>query len=184
VDVGRLVGGDFPEGRYFGNGVGIGFDAVVGFEALKVPQITGFMSYLFAALKTIFLYFKAPLVEIEAEGLKVTQPSLMVSIMNGIRLGGGFYLAPQGKPDDGLFDLLIAHEVSRLRIFGLIPRFMKGTQAGHPAIRTARVSHVQVTALKGSTLPAHCDGETVCLAGQRLTMEIVPACLELVVGSE
>ena len=29
MDVGRVVGGLCPEGRYFGNGVGIGFDAVV-----------------------------------------------------------------------------------------------------------------------------------------------------------
>ena len=28
VDVGRVCGGDYPEGRYFINGVGIGFDAV------------------------------------------------------------------------------------------------------------------------------------------------------------
>ena len=32
IDVGLVKGGDYPEGRYFGNGVGIGFDAVVGFE--------------------------------------------------------------------------------------------------------------------------------------------------------
>ena len=31
VDVGHVAGGLFPQGRYFGNGVGIGFDAVVGF---------------------------------------------------------------------------------------------------------------------------------------------------------
>ncbi len=36
IDIGQVVGGFFPEGRYFGNGVGIGFDAVVGFEALKL----------------------------------------------------------------------------------------------------------------------------------------------------
>ena len=33
IDVGYSIGGDYPEGRYFGNAVGIGFDAVVGFEA-------------------------------------------------------------------------------------------------------------------------------------------------------
>ena len=33
IDVGYLVGGNFPDGRYFGNGLGLGFDTVVGFEA-------------------------------------------------------------------------------------------------------------------------------------------------------
>jgi diacylglycerol kinase (ATP) len=62
IDVGLVVGGDYPHGRYFGNGVGIGFDAVVGFEALKLKRLHGFPSYIVAALKTIFLYFNAPTV--------------------------------------------------------------------------------------------------------------------------
>ena len=90
IDVGRVVGGLYPQGRYFGNGVGIGFDAVVGFEALKMTRLHGFVSYIVAALKTIFLYFQAPLVRIEYDGQTITQPSLMVSIMNGRRLSGGF----------------------------------------------------------------------------------------------
>ena len=89
IDVGLVSGGLYPQGRYFGNGVGIGFDAVVGFEALKLKRLHGFPSYLVAALKTIFLYFQAPQVQITFEGQKITLPALMVSIMNGRRLGGG-----------------------------------------------------------------------------------------------
>ena len=54
VDVGFAKGGMFPQGRFFGNGVGIGFDAVVGFEALKMKRIQGFLNYFLAALKTIW----------------------------------------------------------------------------------------------------------------------------------
>ena len=42
MDVGYVIGGNYPQGRYFGNGVGIGFDAVVGFEALKLNTFTWF----------------------------------------------------------------------------------------------------------------------------------------------
>jgi diacylglycerol kinase (ATP) len=45
MDVGLVSGGLYPEGRYFGNGVGIGFDAVVGFEAVKMTWLTGFPSW-------------------------------------------------------------------------------------------------------------------------------------------
>ena len=56
IDVGFVKGGDYPEGRYFGNGIGIGFDTIVGFEAAKLPSyISGMPAYLIAALKTIFL---------------------------------------------------------------------------------------------------------------------------------
>jgi diacylglycerol kinase (ATP) len=179
IDVGRVVGGLYPQGRYFGNGVGIGFDAVVGFEAVKMTRLHGFPSYIVAALKTIFLYYRAPLVRIQYDGHEVTQLSLMISIMNGRRLGGGFMMAPQALTDDGLFDLCIAGQVSRARIFALIPRFMQGTQATHPAITTARAKKVVATAVEG-VLPAHADGETLCTEGRELALELLPRQLDFI----
>jgi diacylglycerol kinase (ATP) len=183
IDVGRVAGGLYPQGRFFGNGVGIGFDAVVGFEALKMKRLHGFASYIVAALKTIFLYYRAPLVRIEFEGQAMTLPALMVSIMNGRRMGGGFMMAPQATTDDGLLDLCIARQVSRPRIFALIPRFMQGTQAGHPAITTARSRQVKVTAVEG-VLPAHADGETLCTDGKELSVELLPAKIEMICAAE
>ncbi len=179
IDVGRVVGGLFPQGRYFGNGVGIGFDAVVGFEAVKMTRLHGFLSYIVAALKTIFLYYRAPLVRVQYDGHEVTLLSLMVSIMNGRRLGGGFMMAPQGLIDDGLFDLTIASQVSKARIFALIPRFMQGTQATHPAISTAKAARVTVTAVEG-VLPAHADGETLCTDARELAVELLPHALDFI----
>ena len=178
IDVGRVVGGLYPQGRYFGNGVGIGFDAVVGFEALKLKRLSGFPSYIVATLKTMAFYYHAPSVSIEYDGKTLTQPSIMVSIMNGRRMGGGFMMAPEGKPDDGLLDLCIAHEVSRARILALIPHFMKGTQATQEPIKMDRTHQVVVTALEG-VLPAHADGETLCTEGQRLAIELLPGQIEI-----
>ena len=183
IDVGRVVSGLYPQGRYFGNGVGVGFDAVVGFEALKLTRLRGFACYIVAALKVIFLYYRAPRVRIELDGQTLTQPSLMISIMNGRRMGGGFLMAPQGNPGDGLLDLCIAGQVSRMGIFGLIPRFLRGSQAGHAAIRTGRARRITITALEG-VLPAHADGETLCTEGQRLELEILPAQLDIICATE
>ncbi len=179
IDVGHVVGGDFPEGRYFGNGIGIGFDAVVGFVAAKLKRLKGFVAYFVAAIKTIFLYFKAPLVRLEFDDQPMNLHALMVSVMNGRRMGGGFMMAPNSKPDDGVFDLCIARQVSRPRIFGLMLKFMKGTQFEHPAISDGQTKHITVTAIEG-TLPAHADGETLCLEGKKLEIEIVPNALEIV----
>ena len=180
IDVGLSTGGDYPQGRYFGNGVGIGSDAVVGFEALKLKRLHGFPSYIVAALKTIFLYYQAPTVRIEYNTEALTQPALMVSVMNGRRLGGGFMMAPEGQIDDGLFDLTIADHVDRATIFALILRFMQGSQVGHPSIKVAQTAKVTVTAEQGS-LPAHADGETLCEAGDSLEIEIVPQALEVII---
>lgn len=179
VDVGLVKGGDYPDGRYFGNGVGVGFDAAAGFVAAKIRWTTGLLLYLIAALETIFIYYKAPTVRVVFEDKTIVQSSLMVSIMNGQRLGGGFYMAPKGQPDDGWYDLCIVTAPSKGRILQLIPYFMKGTQATQKEILVARARKVTVTAEQG-TLPAHCDGETLCYEGKQLVVELLPKELEFV----
>lgn len=179
IDIGRVISEYYPDGRYFGNGVGIGFDAVVGFESAKMPHLHGFLSYAVAAVKTISLYYRSPLLEIQLDDETITVPALMVSIMNGQRMGGGFFMAPNGQSDDGHFDLCIAKQMTRAGILALIPRFMKGTQFSHPAILAKHSSKVKVTALNG-TLPAHADGETLCVEGHQLAMELLPAQLDLI----
>ena len=88
-------------------------------------------------------------------------------------------MAPESGIDDGLLDLCIAEQVSKARIFALIPRFMAGTQASQPSIQTARTRSIVVTALEGS-LPAHADGETLCTEGEQLNVEILPRQIEII----
>lgn len=179
LDVGHVRGGDYPDGRYFINGVGIGFDAAVGFVAVEIRWARGLLAYLIAVLQTAFLYYKAPTVEINFNGKTLTQPALMVSIMNGIRMGGGFFMAPKGNPTDGMMDLCVASHVGRLRIFGLVPYFLKGTQEGQAEILMEQTDKITVKAVKG-VLPAHCDGETLCREGQELSVELIPAALDFI----
>jgi diacylglycerol kinase (ATP) len=183
IDIGYVQGGDYPNGRYFVNGIGIGFDAVVGFVAVKIRWARGLPAYLIAVIQTVFIYFKAPTVEISYNDSTYTKPALMVSIMNGQRMGGGFYMAPLGDNADGCFDLCIASDVGRARIFGLVPYFLKGTQASQPEIATGRAHKITVKAVKG-TLPAHCDGETLCENGQELYAEVVPAAIEVITTTD
>jgi diacylglycerol kinase family enzyme len=131
-----------------------------------------------AALKTIFLYYHAPKVLIEFDSQALELNTLMISIMNGRRMGGGFHMAPRAQMNDSLFDLCIAKQVSRPNIIALIPRFMKGDQANHPAIQTAQTRCLTIRALQGS-LPVHADGETICTAGQELEITILPRQIEI-----
>lgn len=178
IDVGHLVGGDYPNGRYFANGVGLGFDTVVGFEAAKIKRLHGAASYLVALVRTIFLYAKAPVFEIVLDNETLRQPFLMVSIMNGRRMGGSFYMAPNGDPADDIFDLCLAGEVKQIGILPLAIKFFSGTQGAHPAVRMVRSRNVTVRAIEG-TIPAHADGETICTAGNELRIELIPDMLEV-----
>jgi YegS/Rv2252/BmrU family lipid kinase len=178
IDVGRVVSERYPNGLYFGNGVGMGFDAMVGFVAAKM-RISGILSYLVAAIKTMFIYYKTPLVELTLDGKATQLPALMICTMNGSRLGGSFMMTPDSKPNDGMFDLCIVREVPRGQMPGLMGLVMKGTQATHPAVTTARAKIVSLRAIQGS-LPAHADGVTLCEAGEAISIEILPAELAII----
>jgi len=179
IDVGFVKGGDFPDGRYFGNGIGIGFDAAVGTAAEKVRWVRGLPAYLIGVMATVFLYYTPPKVKIMLDDEEINQKSLMISIMNGKRMGGGFRMAPNSLSDDGVFDLCIAETASKARIFGLIPHFLKGSQEGQPEIKMRKAKKVTVTALEGD-FPAHADGEMLCYTGTQLTMELLPCQLEII----
>ncbi len=178
IDIGRVSGGKFPQGRYFANNVGVGFDAIGTIEVAKLPN-WGMFSFLIAILKTIFLYYKGPTVRLEYDGQSLTTSTMMLLTMNGKRMGTGFKMAPDSKPDDGLFDLVIVRQVSRTRIFSLIPHFMKGTQGTQPEIRTLRAAKVAISAMEG-VLPAQSDGEIICVDGSHLDIELYPHQVEVV----
>jgi len=182
IDIGRVSGGIFPQGRYFANNVGVGFDAIGTIEVAKLPE-WGMFSFLIAILKTIFLYYKGPTVRLDYDDQTLTTSTMMLLTMNGKRMGTGFKMAPDSKPDDGLFDLVIVRQVSRARIFSLIPHFMKGTQATQPEIQTLRAARVAITALEGS-LPAQSDGEIICVEGKRLDIEMLPHQIDVVCPRE
>jgi diacylglycerol kinase family enzyme len=96
-------------------------------------------------------------------------------------MGGGFMMAPSALTDDGLLDLCIAGELSRMGILKLIPQFMKGTQAAHPQIKTGSASKVHILAMDG-VLPTHADGETICVAGKELTIELMKRPIKILAG--
>jgi|JFJP01.1.fsa_nt_gi YegS/Rv2252/BmrU family lipid kinase len=180
IDIGLVKGGYYPEGRYFGNGIGVGFDAAVGNEAVKVRWTRGLPAYLIGVIKTVFLYYNPAHVEIILDDKEtINQVSLMISVMNGRRMGGGFKMAPDSKPDDGLFDLCIAETASKGRIFGLIPHFLRGTQATQPEVKMRRAKKVTIKSLD-KTFPAHADGEFICLEGSDLSLELLPQELEII----
>jgi YegS/Rv2252/BmrU family lipid kinase len=176
IDVGRVtIPGQQP--RYFGNVVGVGFDGAVLIETLKMKRLRGLALYLLAVLKTIFLNFEAPMTAIEYDGERMHQPAMLVSVTNGPREGGGFLIAPEAKPDDGLFDVCIADEVSQLTMLRLIPHFLKGTHVDLDPIKMVQAKHVSISSPDG--LIAHVDGEVLCTDAPWIKCEILPGALKV-----
>jgi diacylglycerol kinase (ATP) len=94
----------------------------------------------------------------------------MATVCNGQREGGGFFIAPEARNDDGLLDLCLADNLPRLKILGLIPHFMKGTHVDHPNVTMLRTRRVTITS--PDPLIAHADGELLCSDGHHIECEI------------
>jgi diacylglycerol kinase (ATP) len=177
VDVGR-VEDELGNVRYFGNNFGAGFDAATTVESYKLRYLRGSLVFLVAVLKTIFLYYKAPLVTVRYDEQEVELPLLMVSVANGRRTGGMFMIAPQAVQDDGLLDVTLARQVSQLGIFRLLPYFIKGTHATQPTVTVDRTAHIVVASEQG--LPVHVDGEITRTDAHRLQISVLPRRLRVV----
>jgi len=179
IDVAFVKGGNWSEvGRYAGNGIGVGFDVIATLQVKRIKWITGTPAFVLAALKTLFLHFAAPLISMEADGKSITERWVMMSMMNGRRLGGGFRIAPQALLDDGLFDLTLARQTSRLTMLRLMGMYMQGTQHTHPAVRTMRAKRIAIRAEGG--LASHADGEIFMTDGKCLDLEMVPRQIEVI----
>ncbi|MEA2078079.1 MAG: YegS/Rv2252/BmrU family lipid kinase [Candidatus Marinimicrobia bacterium] len=167
MDVGEVKGGDYPDGRYFGNGLGIGFDTLVGLEAAKMNNVHGSAAYALGAIKTLIKYPAAPDLDIYYGKKTVSISPALVSVMNGRRLGGSFFMAPKGKMNDGLFDICMTKQGKRRELLSAMIAYTKGTQGERGDTITGRTEKITVEALSG-TLAVHADGETICKAGKRL----------------
>ncbi|MCL2764850.1 MAG: diacylglycerol kinase family lipid kinase [Treponema sp.] len=181
MDIGLVKGGFFPQGRYFINGVGIGFDTKVGFEAAKMKIRSG-ISYAIGALITIARYEPSPVLNIRYDDNEVTLPATIVSVVNGRRMGGSFYMGPDALIDDGLLDICyVRHQKSRIALLKILPHYTKGTQKQCEGVYTGRGLNFHLKAESG-TIAAHCDGETICYEGSELEITCIPNALRLLAG--
>ncbi|MEA2097328.1 MAG: YegS/Rv2252/BmrU family lipid kinase [Candidatus Cloacimonadota bacterium] len=182
IDVGLIIGGDYPAGRYFGNGIGVGFDTIVGLEAAKMKHIHGASGYMIGALKTIITYPAAPEIEMYINGKKGIYTPALVSIMNGRRMGGTFFMAPNGKNNDGLLNLCMTQQGTRRKLLQTMFHYTKGTQGKLDNTKTALISSITLKALKGE-MAVHADGETICEKGKLLEISCIPNALNIIKGT-
>jgi len=179
LDVGVVKGGFFPDGRYFANGVGIGFDTKVGFEAAKLKIKSGF-TYTIGAIIMLIRYEKSPVIHMLYDDKEVTLAAVIISIVNGRRMGGSFFMGPNAILNDGLFDICyVRHQDKRSKLINIFKHYKKGTQDQCEGVYTARAAKFHLTALSGS-MAAHCDGETVCYEGKELEIQCLPSAIRLI----
>lgn len=164
IDAGRC------NGRYFLNGVGIGFEGAVVNSLINTKKLSGKKSFMLHVLKHIFFY-KAQRYHLFSEERKVDNHYFMISISNGKRYGGGFYIAPLAEPDDGLLEIILVKELSIFQRLKSFPLVEKGKHLSLPFVEYFRTRKISVAIDKG-VIQAHLDGEY--MEGKEFEIEILP----------
>jgi hypothetical protein len=116
--------------RYCANMFNIGFDCNVADETStlkKYPFIKGSLAY-FLSIFVMLVKKKGANFKLEIDGREVHNGKLLLtSIANGCYCGGGIKSNPLAEVNDGLININIIKNVSRLRFISLLPYYMKGT---------------------------------------------------------
>jgi diacylglycerol kinase (ATP) len=166
--------------EYFNNTLGIGFDAVVTIHTRRMTKVHGFMMYLLATLQTIFRNFTPMDLHVETDQESWDQSTIMLTLGNGPREGGGFIVTPQAKLDDGLLNYASIRKISRLTMLRLVPEVMKGTHARFKQVRMGTFR--KMTVASPQPLYVHCDGEIFSGFGtdvRSLSIEVLPKALRV-----
>ena len=180
VDVG-VVRDQSGRQRHFVCCLGVGFNGMVTVESRKIKRLQGIALYGLATLRVLWNHHGCPAMEIAIDDLPPTRsPTLMLSVLLG-RREGGFVMAPDAQVDDGLFDYILAGDLSRWEVMKLLPRLaLAGPPRNDPKLRLGRCRRI---ALRSPTaLAVHVDGEFFARLEENvreISIEIQPGALSV-----
>jgi YegS/Rv2252/BmrU family lipid kinase len=165
---------------YFVNVAGFGFDAEVAWRVNRMPKlIGGTLPYLAGVVQTLW-QFRAPRMRVSVDGKLVEGRVFLVAVANNPAYGGGMMIAPEARPDDGVFDVCLVSDLRRIEVLRLIPKLYSGGHVGHPAVTMFR-GH-EVTADAERAVRCQADGELVGALPARFSIQ--PGALRCVTGSQ
>lgn len=170
--------GQVEDDRCFVNGLGIGIDAQVARDVLKMQRLKGAAAYITAAVREVFRFQAFPItISTSEEQFELTCLSLGIS--NGLYAGGGFKLAPRADIDDGLVDLCAIGDYPKPERLFRLPKVRAGKHADWKNVTYRQTNEVTVSSPK--KLIAHVDGEPYRLPGDSFTVRVLPQALRVLV---
>ena len=173
IDVGEI------DGRLFVNVAGLGLDAYVAsqFNA-RGSRRRGLAGYVGCTARALLEYVPH-LYEITTPDARFSARALLVTLANSVQFGNGVRIAPGAKVDDGVLDLVVVEERSRLASICRLPWLLTGSVDRISAWSSRPVR--QVTIASDRPMLFHVDGEPV-QGGTRLLARVHPGALKICVG--
>jgi diacylglycerol kinase (ATP) len=140
IDLGRLKYMDhhgYPSSRYFHNITSFGLGGEVDERVNRTTKIFGgFISFIWATLISILIYNKK---RIHLTVDNCFNQSVMiwnVVVANGQYHGGGMWVAPEAKVDDGIFHVTVIGDFSLPGVFWNLPKLYNGKLVGLKKVKT------------------------------------------------
>ena len=169
LDVGRLQAHD--QTHYFLNIVGMGFVAEIATAAVPLKRL-GSAAYTAAVLLKL-PWLKSQTLTLEIDGETIVHQGVFVEVANSTYTGTTFLMAPKAKLDDGLLDVVLLKEISRINLLRLFRTVFDGSHIHHPAVEYFQARSIKVTEqFPGRLIP---DGEI--LAGSPVQFDCLPGAI-------
>jgi YegS/Rv2252/BmrU family lipid kinase len=175
IDVGA-VECDGGRSRFFANVGSAGMSGAVARRANSMSKALGGRATFYYALTREFLGWRNTDVVVElADGVRREGRMHDVIVANGRWHGGGMQLAPEASQDDGLFDVVLIGDITKLDFATTSPKLYSGRYLEHPKVELLRSPTVAIEATE--PLPLEVDGEPIGTTPARF--EVVPSALRL-----
>jgi diacylglycerol kinase (ATP) len=179
IDVGRVSYREWSGAdgeRYFGNVGSVGMSAAVAQRANGMSKRFGGKATFFYALTRVFFEWENTNVSVHLQDGTHREGRMHdVIVANGQWHGGAMWLAPDARPDDGVFDVVLIGDITKRDFVTTSPKIYKGTYLAHPKVDLLRSGTVSVDAPEH--LPIELDGEQVGTTPARF--ELVPGALRV-----
>ncbi len=161
VDIGRFTYIDHKDKErlgYFVNIASFGIGGLVDYYINNSSKaLGGKLSFLLNTVKAMWNYNNKPVKITVDDDDSLELDIYSVAVANGQYFGGGMHMAPEAKPDDGLFDIVVMKAFSKLEILTKGRLIYKGTHVNLPEVISMRGK--KVTATSNEEVLIDIDGE-------------------------
>jgi YegS/Rv2252/BmrU family lipid kinase len=180
MDVGEVSGlGAEAPGRTFVGIASVGFDSDANRIANEAPSWLGNFVYAYGALRALAAWRPARFeLELDPPGERRAYSAYTVGACNSKSYGGGMRAAPGAMLDDGLLDVVVLENVSKLAFLTkILPRVFKGEHVREPCVHVLRAKEITVSADRPFTMYA--DGDPI--GELPLRVRVLPGAINVLV---
>jgi len=178
IDLGRATYRPWAGGEarlWFANIASAGMSGAIAQRANDTTKaLGGKVSYVWATF-AVFARWRNTEVSVTVDSETRTGRMHDVVVANGPYFGGGMKIAPDARPDDGVFDVLLIGNLTKRDLMLTLPKTFRGRHLPHPKAELLRGSEVTVDAPEA--LPIELDGEQPGTTPARF--DLVPGALRV-----